>query len=223
MKPRIIKTVEMLKINILALLLYCNKLYIYICRPQKPRMKIQDKKRINAILFFAGKSPNKKINRLKLMKLLWLSDRLHLNRFGRMILRDKYYALPHGPVPSKTKDFSDTSIDDTFINEGFDIQAEDNFDKKYFSQSDIEVMNEVWQKYGLLNKFTLRDISHKFPEWVRFKDEIENPDSPNRYLMRINDFFEAPVEETDYEHDASRTELTKEIFNNHNTIQDALS
>lgn len=38
------------------------------------------------------------------MKLLWLSDRVHLNKYGRLILKDNYKALPHGPVPSATMD-----------------------------------------------------------------------------------------------------------------------
>ena len=103
-------------------------------------MKIQEHKRINAILFFACKEADNKINRLKLMKLLWLADRTHLTRYGRLILQDTYCALEHGPVPSKTKEISDNGVDDKFSVVGdFIIEAEDNYEDKYFSSSDIEV------------------------------------------------------------------------------------
>ncbi len=125
-------------------------------------MKIQEHKRINAILFFACKEADNKINRLKLMKLLWLADRTHLTRYGRLILQDTYCALEHGPVPSKTKEISDNGVDDKFSVVGdFIIEAEDNYEDKYFSSSDIEVMEEIWENYGGMNRFTLRDISHK--------------------------------------------------------------
>lgn len=186
-------------------------------------MKLQDRKRISAILFFAGKSPNYTINRLKLMKLLWLSDRIHLNRYGRMILRDKYCALPHGPVPSITMDFSKNSRDDQFEVKKYNITAEDRYDSSLFSQSDIDVMNEVWEEFGLMNQFNLAEYSHQFPEWRRYKKKLEGKSAFKSYPMKINDFFIAPLEKTPYEFNSESTRIAKEIFNSHNAVLDALS
>ena len=187
-------------------------------------MKLIEKKRINAILFFANKSPENKINRLKLMKLLWLADRIHLNRYGRMILRDNYYALPHGPVPSKVMDLSKASIADKIYVVGYTIEAEDIFDSKYFSETDIQIMNEVWDNYGSMKESRLRDLSHVFPEWKRYEAELENEELPNGYVMIIGDFFKPPLKEVmGYSFDEKRAGLAKKKFEGYSTIQNALT
>jgi uncharacterized phage-associated protein len=187
-------------------------------------MKLSEQKRINAILFFATKSPDYKIKRLKLMKLLWLADRIHLNRYGRMILRDNYYALPHGPVPSKAMDLSKESVADKINVVDYTIEAEDIFDSKYFSETDIQIMNEVWDTYGGMKERRLRDLSHEFPEWKRYEDELENKELPNGYLMILGDFFKPPVIDVmGYSFDEERAGLAKKKFESYNKIQKALT
>ena len=187
-------------------------------------MKLAEQKRINAILFFATKSPENKINRLKLMKLLWLGDRIHLNRYGRMILRDNYYALPHGPVPSKVMDLSKESVADKINVVDYTIEAEDVFDSKYFSKTDIQIMNEVWDAYGSMKESRLRNLSHEFPEWKRYEAELENEELPNRYLMVLGDFFKPPLKEViGFSFDEERAGLAKKKFEGYNTIQNVLT
>ena len=74
-------------------------------------MRITERKILNAIVYFANRSDTKTIGRLKLMKLLWLADRLHLMKYGRMVLNDKYYAMPYGPVPTHGNNLSKKSHD----------------------------------------------------------------------------------------------------------------
>lgn len=170
-------------------------------------MGIIEKKRLFAIVFFARKETNVTIDRLKLMKLLWLSDRIHLNRYGRMILNDTYNALPHGPVPSATMDYSKASHDDYFTVDGMFITATSEPDLRYFSQSDIKVMHEVWEKYGKMKSIELRNFTHKFPEWIRYRSQLKDKDLPNSYQMVPTDFFSPPVEKVDYEFDEELTNL----------------
>ena len=185
-------------------------------------MKKQEKKMINSILFFANKSHNHTINRLKLMKLLWLADRIHLNRYGRTILRDQYYAMPHGPVPSKTMDISEEQHDNIFDVENYEITAEDKFDPKCFSQSDLDILEEVWDVYGNLNQYQLEDFSHLFPEWERFKDELNNPKESYSFPMKMVDFFDKP-KDADFPVNEEMSELAKEVYFSHKSIQDFLT
>ena len=53
-----------------------------------------------ALGFLLNLDENHKMNRVKLIKLLWAADRLHMRRFGRTVTETEYYALPHGPVCS---------------------------------------------------------------------------------------------------------------------------
>lgn len=85
----------------------------------------------NAILFFIEKSGGR-IAKTKLMKLLWLSDRLHLNKYGRLILKDRYYAMPYGPVPSKGLDISNEGIEDCIIVKGTNIESKKEYNEDFF-------------------------------------------------------------------------------------------
>jgi uncharacterized phage-associated protein len=154
-------------------------------------MGIIEQKRINSVLFFASKSRDKKIDRLKLMKLLWLSDRIHLNRYGRTILDDKYYAMKCGPVLSETDDVSQKNIDQVICVNGFNIEAQEGPNLDYFSESDLEVMNLVWANYGILPPAKLVTYSHKFPEWKRYKKDLDKG-PVKRFEMIMDDFFEDP-------------------------------
>ncbi|MBN2764904.1 MAG: SocA family protein [Paludibacteraceae bacterium] len=156
-------------------------------------MDIRTLKILNSILYFASKENDKTISRLKLMKLLWLADRLHLNKYGRLILKDNYFALPHGPIPSNALNFSNASIPGFYTVNGNKITAIKKVDDKFFSGSDLEIMEFVWQSFGNMTASSLRNLSHKFPEWIRFQKELEDTSLPNKFDIVMDDFFEAPL------------------------------
>lgn len=60
------------------------------------------RKAIEAILFVASKLRDPTFH--KISKLLYFADRIHLERYGRLICGDDYYAMQHGPVPSRVYD-----------------------------------------------------------------------------------------------------------------------
>ena len=186
-------------------------------------MNIQEKKIENIILYFANQSKNNTIERLKLMKLIWLSDRLHLNKYGRLILKDRYKALPNGPVASLALKMSNYTLPNVYTIKGYNIKALKDFDSSFFSKSDLKIMEYVWNKFGKLNSFKLRDYSHLFPEWLRFKQELESSFSPNCYDVVIQDFFNIPnIEEFSDILSAEDLELSEKDFNIHNSIQSLL-
>ncbi len=186
-------------------------------------MRIREQKQINAILYFAQRSKNKSIERLKLMKLLWLADRLHLIRYGRTVLHDSYNALPHGPIPSKTMDLSEHSVEGIYNVEGYEIIALGTFNEKYFSKSDLEVFNEIWITFGDKNRNWLRKYSHYFPEWQRFEDSLNDETMPNSYAMRMDDFFKKPQEGIEFPFDERTSRESQENYNRHNSIQEILN
>lgn len=187
-------------------------------------MDIKTLKILNSIIFFTSKEKDKTISRLKLMKLLWLSDRIHLNKYGRLILKDCYNALPHGPVPSLALNYSKNDLPDFYLVHGNKIQALKDFDSKYFSESDLEVMNFVWSTFGNKGASGLRNYSHDFPEWLRFKKELEDSSMPNSYEIVLDDFFENPNKKEFYDIlkgvDISNT---RSHFHSHNAIHSILN
>lgn len=180
-----------------------------------------DKKAIQALNFFATKEGGS-INRMKAIKLIWLSDRAHLRRYGRTILNDKYYALPYGPVPSNTKNLSEA--DDfiepevlTYRDKYIIPQGEHFFDSKsvpdlnVFSESDIAIMEVIYSTFKEFDQFDLSELSHLFPEWKRFKDHFKN--KKGRRTIRMDDFFDDTKESLKYfKEPKEQLNLSKEVF-----------
>ena len=163
----------------------------------------QYKKAVQALNYFALKEGGE-INKMKAIKLIWLSDRLHLRTFGRMITNDTYFALKFGPVPSATRDllgnsFSSLPEETEYVLEYLDIDKQYYYNSKkqpylkVFSQTDRDILNNVYDYYGKYNQYTLRDISHRFPEWKRWEAALKQ-DSTSRFQMIMEDFFEEEKE-----------------------------
>lgn len=53
---------------------------------------------IEAIYYILSKLG--KMDKLKLLKLVYLADKYHLIYYGRTITNDDYYAMKHGPIAS---------------------------------------------------------------------------------------------------------------------------
>lgn len=114
---------------------------------------------------------------LKLMKLMYLADREAINRFNRPISDDSMVSMKHGPVLSRTLDLMKQRIqsDDwsqwiTKPTHEFDLSLEievkdwDVLDE--LSIADLSVLEAIWQEFGHLNRFQLRDYTHQhLPEW----------------------------------------------------------
>ena len=118
------------------------------------------------------------INVLKLTKLLYLADRESLRQFGRPITYDLPVSMPHGPVLSRSKDLMDGFVGgaagaqwDEWMNAraNHDISVKRQFDRndlKELSDADMDVLASVWQKFGAMDQWTLRDWTHEnCSEW----------------------------------------------------------
>jgi uncharacterized phage-associated protein len=180
------------------------------------------KKAVQILAYFAQKEGGV-INKMKAFKLIWLSDRLHLRKYGRPILNDVYFALPKGPIPSNTKDLADNSDyladnerelrEQVLENEGrYTIKTKTELQKSVFSESDLEAMSLVYDNFGHLDEFTLSDISHEYPEWKKFEKSLQVGHS-SRFEMSYQDFFENnEAAHPLFEQDAELLELNKEVF-----------
>ncbi|NWC28433.1 SocA family protein [Pseudomonas tolaasii] len=127
---------------------------------------------------------------LKLMKLLYLADREAINRFNRPISDDNMVSMTHGPVLSRTLDLMKQKIpsDDwsqwITVPTAFDVSLKralhewDELDE--LSVADLNVLEDIWKKFGHMDRFQLRDYTHdNLPEWKdpgRSSQPIETSD-----------------------------------------------
>lgn len=181
------------------------------------------KKSVQALNFFAIKEGGA-INKMKALKLIWLADRHHLRRYARPILNDIYIAMQRGPVASNTKDFIEdnsyvskieSNYRNAYIQTSQDVKhtftSLQSVDDSIFSQTDLEVMESVYQRYGNLDKWRLSELSHQFPEWKRFEQALKN-ENKSRFEMDYKDFFQSASDTDDLEVDEEIVALSKEIY-----------
>lgn len=175
-------------------------------------------------LNFLAQQEGGKINKMKALKLIWLADRYHLRKYGKLISNDTYFALKNGPVASGTRDLLESS---SFLEDGHSeysgryISADDKYtyssiaelDKKVFSKADLETLSLIYQKFGGLGKYDLSELSHEFPEWKKYEISLQN-DPSARFPISYLDFFKNPEKESYgvFNEDDEYLEESKEIF-----------
>lgn len=172
------------------------------------------------------------LNKMKGLKLIWLSDRLSVRRYGRTITGDVYYALKNGPVASGTRDILEGNdfLDDSSSKyaseyleqiDKYNFKSILNVNEKVFSKTDLEILDLVYKYYGQQSHFELSDLSHEFPEWKRYESALEKGIS-TRCPIHLSDFFINPQQKyTLFDDNESDLEITKSIFQENEKILDA--
>lgn len=118
---------------------------------------------------------------LKLIKLMYLAERLSLKKYGEPITDDVLFSLPHGPILSTTLDLINGFRDSTpggwdewiTDREGRTVSLADRSmirtpeqDLRALSDTDLEVLNEIWDEFGHFSAIDLRNYTHKqCSEW----------------------------------------------------------
>lgn len=157
------------------------------------------------VLNWIARKEGGKVDKLKAIKIYWLADRLHLRKYGSTLTNDTYYAMEYGPVASLAKDI--TGASNRLNQEQIDYknlfievlnkntyQSIEEVDLGKFSETDIEVLEEVYQLSKDKGNFDLVNITHLYPEWLKHENEIKkNPKSS--ISIDMSDFFENPVDD----------------------------
>lgn len=118
---------------------------------------------------------------IKLIKLLYLSERLSLERYGEPLTGDRLVSMTHGPVLSRTYDHINGALQstpggwDTWVSDRSDhvVELRDSSmlrspeqDLMALSDSDLEVLGETWNQFGHWDRWALVDYTHRnLPEW----------------------------------------------------------
>lgn len=107
-------------------------------------------------------------------KILYLSDKLHLQKYGRLICGDSYIAMEYGPVPSAIYDMMKVVTQNRSIDVDWDVLIKEAFRSKFgrtlvplrgantnlIAKSEIDAVNEVLKIYGGKTFGELTDITH---------------------------------------------------------------
>ena len=171
----------------------------------------------NTLGYIALTQKDKTINCMKAYKLIWLADRYHLRKYGRTITGDNYFAMQKGVVPSNAKNIVEgIPVQTPFIKENkenFTYTFVENVDKDVFSESDIEVLDLIWNTYGNMTQWQLSNLSHQFPEWKMYEPLLKDKNSKNSYNINMDLFFENYDDGSGlFVDDKESVDLSKEMF-----------
>jgi uncharacterized phage-associated protein len=168
-----------------------------------------------------------RINKLKLVKLVWAADRYHLRKYGRTVTDTEYFALPHGPVSSLTLDVIDNDevallpADISYISEHITPWDSDKnqivlyktTEDDYLSETDKEALQFAWDNFGDKDPFELADdITHQYPEWSKFREHFDVNNERGRKQINLDDFFENPDGDRYFAADSQVLTASKEIY-----------
>ena len=145
------------------------------------------------------------MNKLDVLKLIFLADRYHLRKYGRMITNDEYWAMTYGPVASSVKDVVElgdflSPQEKKYAGRYLDkynkhqLKSISDVDYNVLSESDIEALDAAIEQ----NR-THRDLvrfTHAFPEWKKHSSSINALNS--RVKMDVLDFFSQTDDEIEY-------------------------
>lgn len=114
-----------------------------------------------------------KMSHIKLSKLLYVADRRALRRWGRPIIGGNYASMEHGPVISPVVDYLRTpdergeraSWDEHLRRSGHDIVLVKDPGRGQLHNAAIKLLDELFEKTRALDKWELRDLTHKFAEY----------------------------------------------------------
>lgn len=118
---------------------------------------------------------------IKLIKLMYLAERLSLQRYGEALTGDRLVSMDHGPVLSRTYNHINGAVPsteggwDTWIADraGHVVALRDpsmvrtpEQDLMSLSDSDLEVLGETWSTFGHWSRWAIVKHTHDHcPEW----------------------------------------------------------
>jgi uncharacterized phage-associated protein len=119
------------------------------------------------------------IEKLKLIKLVYLAERKFLREHLHPMLFDELFSLPHGPICSSTLNgingwLHNNNWDELLTRNGNHIWAakelsRDDLDE--VSDAEIDVVDAVWTEHGAKTASQLRNYSHdNCPEYTELEE-----------------------------------------------------
>ncbi|MFH2103092.1 MAG: Panacea domain-containing protein [Chloroflexota bacterium] len=167
--------------------------------------KFNEQKATEAATTLLALRKTQRADYLWIIKMLYFIDREAIRQWERPITYDNYVAMPHGPVLSTIyniikKNHPSVVWKHYIVTRPKDYEVSLNGSpapRRKLSEAEVELINEMFQKYGNLSGKELEEISHHLPEWHDPKGSsipIPLPD-----LLNVLDFKPEDIERIAFE------------------------
>ncbi len=134
-----------------------------------------DERRATAAASFLLELAGGSLEYLALIKLLYYADRESLDVCGRPISGDRFVSMRHGPVLSTVYELVRLMIDgqptrgpwaERIEGDGrYRVRLRGKPDVAPLSEAELDLLRQVFERYGKISRWSLRDKSHQLPEW----------------------------------------------------------
>lgn len=152
----------------------------------KVEFQFNREKATQAILWLVHRN-NGILNKLQLMKMVFLADREHLAKYGRPIVGGSYFTMKYGPVSSELLNYLDESLTNDLafkVEDSYEVVAIKSTGQDWLSQSDLDVLDDIYKKFGHLDQWKLSEITHDFKAYKK-----NEPPEGGRCPLPYEDFF----------------------------------
>lgn len=134
-----------------------------------------DEEKVTQMAAYLLTKSNRTMPYLTLVKLLYIADREALRRWGYPLTGDEYFSLKHGPVVSRVTDLIRNAserlrskhwgkyIETIDKDKSVRLRRRPPFD--LLSEAIRYLLDEIYERYARLDRWSLRDLAHEFPEW----------------------------------------------------------
>lgn len=149
-------------------------------------------KAIQACAVLLKAEPGHCMGRLRLLKLLYIAERESLAKTRRFITNDTVVAMDHGPVLSHTYNLIKGEViasptwDEFFESQAYKVKLRQDPGLGELSRREIAKLHEVSEHYANVEDWTVRDLTHLFPEW----DKNQPPKGSSKRIP-LDDILEA--------------------------------
>lgn len=187
-------------------------------------MEFNLKKWVQVMNLFAQlekKHNHKSIDKLKLLKFVWIADRLHLRKYWKSIIWDTYFAMEMWPVASGIKYIFDLDKDainnknidyiKSFLKKfSYKLISQKDVDYRLLSEANVEIIEETYEKFWNNSSSKLINFTHKYPEWKIHENDVN---SGKIVKMDYIDFFKnTPEQDSVFDMHEEDLEVTKGIY-----------
>jgi uncharacterized phage-associated protein len=153
-------------------LLKASRLSVFRALRRPIRFPFNEAKATEVAAHLVERSGNT-LSHLALMKLLYVVDREALRRWERPVVGGKYCSMKHGTIISEVLDLmrriegldESSKWTEHLTKVGNEMHLIDHCPASSLSPGELRLVDEVFERFGRVNKWDLRDLTHRFDEW----------------------------------------------------------
>jgi uncharacterized phage-associated protein len=146
--------------------------------------RLDTQKAIEATAVLLRASNHKMMGRKRLLALLYIADRISLQRTGRPIIGGKLRAMKYGPIHGEVYSFVQGEHYDqekwsrSFCNEGYLIKMSHDPGVSALSRYEIKILNQISEQYMAAGDWDVANDTHEFPEYKNIYPQGTNASLP---------------------------------------------